>query len=95
MSQFRNTTVAADESGFSKAMDKVKNAFIFMCRNYMSVSKDREFFKVPIIAFAAAVLLLSEIALPVILISLFCGVEYTIGGEDLTDEIIMSFRPKN
>ncbi|MCI7768623.1 MAG: hypothetical protein MSJ26_11690 [Oscillospiraceae bacterium] len=73
-------------------LNKVKRFFSILCRNDITISRTRDILRMPVLAFLIIALLTLEISVPVILISLFCGVEYTIGGEDIPQKKI-SFRP--
>ena len=74
-------------------MNKVKRFFTVLCRNDITVSRTKDIFRLPILAFLIIALLTIEISVPVILISLFCGVEYTISGEDFLSQKKISFKP--
>ena len=82
--------ISSADEGF---MNKVKRFFSVLCRNDITVSRTKDIFRLPILAFLIIALLTLEISVPVILISLFCGVEYTIGGEDLPQQKKISFKP--
>lgn len=72
---------------------KIKRFFSVICRNDVTVSRTNEFFHMPILAFLIIALLTIKLSVPVILISLFCGVEYTIGGEDFPEPKKITFKP--
>ena len=80
-------------SGGSGFLSSLKRFFSVICRNDITVSRTNEFFHMPILAFLIIALLTFEISVPVILISLFCGVEYTIRGEDFPQSRKITFRP--
>lgn len=80
---------AVNNGGF---WDRVKRFFSMLCRNDVGVSRKSEIFHMPIIAFIALALLLWRISFIVILVSLFCGVEYTVSGEDFPCEKRISFK---
>ncbi|WP_432651308.1 hypothetical protein [Huintestinicola sp.] len=82
-------------SNGSSIGSKIKKFFSVICRNNITVSRTNEFFHMPILAFLIIALLTFKISIPVILISLFCGVEYTIGGEDFPEAKKITFRPRN
>lgn len=83
------------EKRSSRFAARLKRILEISCRNNITVSGSREFFSIPIIAFIAILFLGWEIAMPAAIISLFCGVEYTVNGEDFIDRKKLSFRPKN
>lgn len=78
----------------NNAAEKIKAFFLTVCRNNVTVSRTREIFHIPIIAFIVIALVLWRISLIAVLISLFCGVEYTFSGEDIQKEIKITFRPQ-
>lgn len=78
-------------SGF---VSNLKRILEMSCRNHITVSGNREFFSIPIIAFIAVLFFGWKIAMPAAIISLFCGVEYTVSGEDIPEQKKLSFRPK-
>lgn len=69
-----------------------------MTRNNLSISASREFVTLPILAALIILLITWEIAVPAIIISLFCGVKYTFSGPDIekdfTAEIKRDTAPK-
>ncbi|MGN0637403.1 MAG: hypothetical protein ACI4J0_03440 [Huintestinicola sp.] len=80
-------------SGGSGFVSGIKRFFSVICRNDIAVSRTNEFFHMPILAFLIIMLLTFEVSVPVILISLFCGVEYTISGEDFPEPKKITFKP--
>lgn len=84
-----NNLPAVVNGGF---FDKVKRFFSMLCRNDVTVSRTSEIFHMPVLAFIIVALLLWKISFIAILVSLFCGVEYTIGGEDFPQEKGISFK---
>lgn len=82
--------VVSNDSGF---VNKIKRFFSVICRNDIAVSRTNEFFHMPILAFLIIALLTFKLSVPVILISLFCGVEYTIRGEDFPEPKKITFKP--
>ena len=73
--------------------ERIKRFFTIISRNDITVSRTSELFHLPILAFLLIALFTFEISVPVILVSLFCGVEYTIGGQDFPNNKKISFRP--
>lgn len=90
-----NKNLPMDVSGKMSAGEKIRRFFSVICRNDVTVSRTGEIFHMPILAFIIIALLTIKISAIVILISLFCGVEYTIGGEDISVPKKISFRPKS
>ena len=84
-----NNLPAVVNGGF---FDKVKRILSMLCRNDVTVSRTIEIFHMPVLAFIIVALLLWKISFIAILVSLFCGVEYTIGGEDFPQEKRISFK---
>ncbi|MDY3791176.1 MAG: hypothetical protein SOZ56_01720 [Oscillospiraceae bacterium] len=82
--------VVSNSSGFGS---KIKRFFSVICRNDVTVSRTNELFHMPILAFLIIALLTIKVSVIVILISLFCGVEYTIGGEDFSEPKKITFKP--
>ena len=72
--------------------DKIKWFFKVICRNDISVSGKKEYFKLPVIAFLFISLAAAELAIPAIIISLFCGIEYTVSGQDFITQKTLSFK---
>lgn len=90
---YENKNLPQISSAGEGFMSKVKRFFSVLCRNDITVSRTKDIFRLPILAFLIIALLTLEISVPVILISLFCGVEYTIGGEDFLQQKKISFKP--
>ena len=78
----RNARTAADCAG---------GFFRKLCRNTLKISGTREFFSVPLIAALIAALFIWEILIPVVIISVFCGVKYTFTGPDFTENFTFGF----
>lgn len=57
-----------------------------LTRNNLKVTGKREYFDMPLIAAVIILILLWEIAIPVIFISLLCGVKYVFCGPDFSKE---------
>lgn len=62
-----------------------------LCRNNVRISGSREYFCVPVIAAIIMALLLWEIIVPVVIISVFCGVRYTFTGPDFAKDFVFGF----
>lgn len=77
---------------FSKLAGLASKVFDFLCNNNVRVSGEREFFSVPLITVLFILLIMTGIAFPVIVISLFCGVSYTFTGPDINGDIFIGFR---
>lgn len=75
--------------------DKIKEFFAKLCRNNITVSGKRDYFSLPILLFIIIAVVAFHVALPVIIISLFCGIEYVLSGPDFAEEKAISFRPDN
>ena len=86
---------AVNDTNTGTAAQKIKAFFLMLCRNNVTVSRTKEFFHIPILAFIIIALVLWRISFIAILVSLFCGVEYTIGGEDMAKETKITFRPQS
>lgn len=82
--------VVSNSSGF---VNKIKRFFSVICRNDITVSRTKEIFHMPILAFLIIAILTIKVSLLVVLVSLFCGVEYTIGGEDFPEPKKITFKP--
>lgn len=80
----------ANENNFSA---KLKKFFLFICSNSIKISRSKPIFSVPIIAAILVVLILWELTIPAVLISLFCGVEYTLEGDDISEPKTLTFKP--
>ena len=90
-----NKNLPMEVTGKMSIGEKIKRFFSVICRNDVTVSRTGEIFHMPILAFLIIALLTFKISVIAILISLFCGVEYTISGEDIPSPRKISFRPKN
>ena len=90
-----NKNLPMEVTGKMSIGEKIKRFFSVICRNDVTVSRTGEIFHMPILAFLIIALLTFKISVIAILISLFCGVEYTIIGEDIPSPRKISFRPKN
>ena len=90
-----NKNLPMEVTGKMSIGEKIKRFFSVICRNDVTVSRTGEIFHMPILAFLIIALLTFKISVIAILISLFCGVEYTINGEDIPSPRKISFRPKN
>lgn len=86
---------AVNSTGTGSAIQKIKEFFLMLCRNNVTVSRTKEIFHIPILAFIIIALVLWRISFIAILVSLFCGVEYTVGGQDMAKETKITFRPRN
>lgn len=90
----KNEVIVIDGYNNSRGFgDKVKDFFAKLCRNNIRVSGKKEYFSLPVLLFIIIGLVLIELALPAIIISLFCGIEYTLCGEDYAEEKKFSFNP--
>ena len=78
----RNTRTAASCAG---------GFFGKLCRNSVRISGSREYFCIPIIAAVIIALFLWEIIIPVVLISVFCGIRYTFTGPDISKDFVFGF----
>lgn len=90
-----NKNLPMEVTGKMSIGEKIKRFVSVICRNNVTVSRTGEIFHMPILAFLIIAALTFKISLIAILISLFCGVEYTIGGEDFQIPKKISFKPKN
>lgn len=90
-----NKNLPMEVTGKMSIGEKIKRFFSLICRNDVTVSRTGEIFHMPILAFLIIALLTFKISVIAILISLICGVEYTIDGEDIPNPRKISFRPKN
>ena len=67
-----------------------------LCRNTLKISGSREFFSVPLIAALITALFIWEILIPVVIISVFCGIKYTFCGPDFAENFTFGFeKPYN
>ncbi len=87
--------VAVNEKGFDKFKRMVKEIFGIICRSEVAVSRDKELFRIPAPAFLIIALVTLKLAVIAVIISLFCGVEYSLEGEDFPEPKKLSFRAKN
>lgn len=90
-----NKNLPMEVTGKMSIGEKIKRLFSVICRNNVTVSRTGEIFHMPILAFLIIALLTFKISVIAILVSLFCGVEYTIDGEDFPSPKKISFRPRN
>lgn len=90
-----NKNLPMEVTGKMSIGEKIKRFFSVICRNNVTVSRTGEIFHMPILAFLIIALLTFKISVIAILVSLFCGVEYTIDGEDFTSPKKITFRPRN
>lgn len=90
-----NKNLPMEVTGKMSIGEKIKRFFSVIYRNNVTVSRTGEIFHMPILAFLIIALLTFKISVIAILVSLFCGVEYTIDGEDFPSPKKISFRPRN
>lgn len=90
-----NKNLPMEVTGKMSISEKIKRFFSVICRNNVTVSRTGEIFHMPILAFLIIALLTFKISVIAILVSLFCGVEYTIDGEDFPSPKKITFRPRN
>lgn len=84
-----NNQITSSNGSFT---EKIKSFFKALCSHNVTVSRTKNFFTVPVIVFVIAALLLWKISFIAILISLFCGVEYTVSGESFPTGKKITFR---
>lgn len=77
--------------GARTAIDCTGGFLSKLARNTVTVSGSREYFSVPVIAAVIILILLWGGAIPVVLISLLCGIRYTFSGPDLAKEYVFGF----
>ena len=90
-----NKNLPMEVTGKMSIGEKIKRFFSVICRNNVTVSRTCEIIHRPILAFLIIARLTFKISVIAILVSLFCGVEYTIDGEDFPSPKKITFRPRN
>ncbi len=93
--EIKDPPAICGQSKNEKISDKIKSFFTKLCRNNITVSRNKDIFTMPVIAFLVIAIATWKLSVPVIIISLFCLVEYTISGEDFPEKKKISFRPEN
>ncbi|MDE6592170.1 MAG: hypothetical protein K2K57_03790 [Oscillospiraceae bacterium] len=81
---FANTGSEAINNGVKKA----GKAFGRACGKRVRVTGNRDFFDMPLPAFVVIFAAAWEFSMPAFIISLICGVKYTLSGEDAEDVVI-------
>lgn len=62
-----------------------------LCRNNVKITGGREYFSIPVIAALLIVLIFSGFCIPAFIISIFCGIRYTITGPDISKDFTIGF----
>lgn len=75
-----------------KAADYSGGILKKLARNNLSISASREFVTLPILAAIIITLLTWEVAVPAMIISLFCGVKYTFSGPDFDKDFVLEIK---
>ncbi|MGN0666396.1 MAG: hypothetical protein ACI4KF_07715 [Huintestinicola sp.] len=88
-SSFINTEAVKENS--RKASNALVSFFRKVSRTSVKAEGSREYFSIPSLAAIIIAAILWEIALPAFIISLICGIRYTICGPDLAKDIIIGF----
>lgn len=84
-----STEVRTNSTSFT---EKLKRFFKIICSNNAVISGKREYFRMPIIVFLLIMLFTAELSVPLFIITLFCGMEYTFTGEDFSTPKKISFK---
>lgn len=79
--------------GVKQTAEYTRDGAYKLSRNNLIISdsKGLEQFTIPLIAALIVGIIFFQIALPAIVISLFCGVSYTITGPDISKDIVIRF----
>lgn len=78
-----------------RAAGKAGTVFAKLCRNDMKVVGRREYFSIPMIAAIILAAIIWEALIPIVLISLICGVSFVFTGPDLEKDITFGFTKNN
>lgn len=84
-----STEISTNKSTFT---EKIGRFFKIICNNTAVISGKKEYFRMPIIVFLLIMLLTAELSIPLFIITLFCGMEYTFTGEDFITPKKISFK---
>lgn len=86
------STELSTNTNKSTFTEKIGRFFRIICNNTTVISGKKEYFRMPIIVFLLIMLLTAELSIPVFIITLFCGMEYTFTGKDFITPKKISFK---